>query len=73
MEWADLGPEDMAAEIGRGVTTIRNYLAGRTNPSRAVLIAWAMKCGVPVGWLIDGEVPTAPTDTPPGQVIDASG
>lgn len=68
MEWANLGPDDMAAEVGRGVTTIRNYLAGRTSPTRAVLIAWAMRCGVPFSWLDTGEEPADPPDGN-GQVL----
>ena len=55
LEVADLKPEDIAAEIGRSATTIRNYLAGRTHPSRAVLIAWSFKCGVSLDWLETGE------------------
>lgn len=57
MESAGLKAEDMAAEIGRGVTTIRNYLAGRTAPTRAVVTAWALRCQVDRDWLATGIEP----------------
>lgn len=73
METARLKPEDMASEIGRSVTTVRNYLGGRTVPSRAVLVAWAMRTGVTVDWLETGAEEAGPDDgpgldlrTPPG-------
>jgi transcriptional regulator with XRE-family HTH domain len=64
MEDADLNPEVMAVEIGRSVTTIRNYLAGRTVPTRAVLVTWSLRCGVDLDWLATGieEGPGAPPD-----------
>jgi transcriptional regulator with XRE-family HTH domain len=52
LEVADVKPETMAAELGKNVTTIRNYLAGRTVPHRASLIVWALFCGVDPDWLI---------------------
>lgn len=51
MEEAGKKPEDMAALLGCSVTTVRNYLRGRTTPTRAVLIAWASICEVPFEWL----------------------
>jgi transcriptional regulator with XRE-family HTH domain len=54
MESAGLKVEDMAGEIGRSVTTIRNYLAGRTTPTRAVVTAWALRCKVDRDWLAYG-------------------
>lgn len=57
LEEADVSNEEMAHEIGRGVTTIRNYLRGRTIPERAVLVTWALRCGVPFDWLSTGVEP----------------
>lgn len=57
LEHAGLKPEDMAVELGLGVTTIRNYLHDRTTPRRAVLLAWALRCGVPFEWLAEGTLP----------------
>lgn len=59
LEVADLKPEDMADELGRSVTTIRNYLKGRTVPSRGVITAWALRCQVSRDWIETG-VPAAP-------------
>lgn len=67
MESAGLGTEDMAAEIGRSVTTIRNYLAGRTIPTRAVITAWALRCRVDRDWLATGLV--GDPNTPEGQDV----
>ena len=72
LEEAGLKPEDMATHLGKSVTTIRNYLAGRTVPDRAKLIAWSLICGVRFGWLANG-IEAGPDDgpgldlrTPPG-------
>lgn len=61
LEVAELKPEDIAVELGLAVTTVRNYLSGRTTPKRAVLVAWAFRCGVPIDWLATG----SHGDTPP--------
>jgi len=63
LEWANVNPEGMASEIGRAPTTIRNYLSGRTDPSRGVVTAWAVRCGVDRDWLWDGEA-AGPDDGP---------
>lgn len=69
LEAAGVSNEEMAEEIGRGVTTIRNYLRGRTIPERAVLVTWALRCGVPFDWLAygvepDDGGPRTPSDLP---------
>lgn len=51
MEQAGKKPEEMASLLGCSVTTVRNYLRGRTTPTRAVVIAWASICDVPFEWL----------------------
>ncbi len=48
---AGLEQADLAREIGIGRSTIVNYEAGKTEPSRPVLLAWAMRCGVDYEWL----------------------
>lgn len=62
LEIAELKPEDIAVELGLAATTVRNYLAGRTSPKRAVLVAWALRCGVPIDWLAEGVIPQTPPD-----------
>lgn len=63
LEVAGLKPEDMAKELGLGVTTIRNYLKGRTFPTRAVLTAWALRCSISRDWLEYG-IPASPSPSP---------
>lgn len=65
LEQGHVTPGQMADEIGRGVTTIRNYLKGRTVPDRAVLVTWALRCGVPLEWLLSGT--TSGPDGTPGE------
>lgn len=48
---AGLEQAELAREIGIGRSTIVNYEAGRTRPSRPVLVSWAMRCGVSFEWL----------------------
>jgi transcriptional regulator with XRE-family HTH domain len=69
LEHGQVSKDAMADEIGCGVTTIRNYLRGRTVPSRAVLVAWALRCGVPFDWLAHG---TEHPNDPNTQVSDDS-
>lgn len=57
MEYAALSTADMAKQMGRSETTIRNYLKGRTIPDRPALIAWATITDVPFDWL-DGPTPS---------------
>jgi transcriptional regulator with XRE-family HTH domain len=45
---------EMAKILGTHPNTIRNYLVGRTEPPRAVLISWALRCDVPLEWLVSG-------------------
>jgi transcriptional regulator with XRE-family HTH domain len=56
LEHAGVTPDDMAEVLGVSPTTVRNYRAGRTTPNRATLRVWALKCGVPFGWLLTGEI-----------------
>lgn len=72
LEVAGLKPENISTELGLSVTTVRNYLSGRTTPKRAVLVAWAFRCGVPIDWLSTG----SHVDTPPddgGRINEVSG
>lgn len=67
LESADITTDEIAVEIGKSVTTVRNYLAGRTTPGRATLIAWALRCGVPFEWLEHGIESNGPDDGPADQ------
>jgi transcriptional regulator with XRE-family HTH domain len=50
---AGLEQADLAREIGIGRSTIVNYEAGKTEPSRPVLLSWALRCGVSFEWLAE--------------------
>jgi transcriptional regulator with XRE-family HTH domain len=50
-EHAGLKQSELAAEIGVGRSTIVTYETGRSQPSRPVLLSWALRCGVPFEWL----------------------
>lgn len=54
LEWAEVGKTDMAEHLGTHRNTVTNYLSGRTAAPVAVLRVWALRCGVPYRWLLDG-------------------
>ena len=56
-EHAGLKQSELAEEIGVGRSTIVTYETDRSQPSRPVLLSWALRCGVPFEWLAD----TGPT------------
>lgn len=71
LEYGSVSVNDIARELGISRTTVSNYLHGRTTPRRGDLIAWAMRCGVPFDWLVNGDlieddevVEDAPTKKP---------
>lgn len=55
LEIADIGHAEMAVKLDVARTTVSNYIHGRTQPSRATIIAWSMATGVPAEWLLFGE------------------
>lgn len=65
MEAAGLKPEDMAVTLELAPTTIRNYLSGRTRPSKGAVTEWALRCGVDRDWLWKGEA----SNPGPGQGV----
>jgi transcriptional regulator with XRE-family HTH domain len=48
---AGLEQTELAREIGISRATISSYEADKTTPSRPALLSWALRCGVPLGWL----------------------
>jgi transcriptional regulator with XRE-family HTH domain len=57
LEHAGLPRVEMTRVLGVHRNTVDNYLNGKTHPRRADLIAWALRCGVSLNWLISGEEP----------------
>lgn len=58
-ELAGLQQIELAAELGIHRGSVANYESGRTTPNRPVVMAWALRCGVPFEWLRDGQAPEA--------------
>ena len=48
---------DFADELGISRGTVRNYELDHVAPRKIVLRAWAMRTGVPLQWLVNGETP----------------
>jgi transcriptional regulator with XRE-family HTH domain len=61
-EYAHLEQDELADLIGVSRTTVSNAESGRVKPRKITLNAWALACGVPVGWIEQGSTPT-PTRT----------
>lgn len=55
LSYAELSAQDMAAELGVHVATVSRWMNDREHPRRAYLMAWALRCGVPFGWLAGDE------------------
>jgi len=52
-----LNPGRGATAAHRGNWAVGNGINGRNKPGRPELIVWAMRTGVPLGWLQNGESP----------------
>jgi transcriptional regulator with XRE-family HTH domain len=61
-EYAGLEQEELARLIGISRTTVGNAEKARVKPRRITLNAWALACGVPVGWIINGPGEPLPPD-----------
>ena len=57
LEWAQITRGEMRRVLGVHRNTVDNYLNGRTHPRRGDLVAWALRCGVSLHWLLNGEEP----------------
>lgn len=64
-EHADLEQSQLAADLGISRNTVINYERGKVAPRRAVVMAWAMRTGVPVEWLLGADESPRP-DGPDG-------
>lgn len=56
-EHAGLEQAQLAVDLGISRNTVINYERGKVSPRRAVIMAWAMRTGVPVEWLEGSESP----------------
>jgi transcriptional regulator with XRE-family HTH domain len=73
-EAAGLEQSELADAIGVSRNTIGNIEKGKlkTPPRKIIINAWALACGVPVSWLINGaEPPAGPSGGAPTAPIPA--
>lgn len=70
---SDVSVQEMAVYLGISRNTVGNYIAGRTVARRAIVLAWALRTGVPAEWLLTGEVPEPGPDAPEGLDSSATG
>lgn len=59
-EDADLKQAELALMLGVSRATVSNGETGANRPMPIVLRGWAEATGVPLGWLLTGEVPRVP-------------
>lgn len=86
LEHASVDSANMAEYLEVHPNTVRNWIAGRTNPPATAVKLWAMRCGLPYEWLAHG-VETRPAvaddfgppsdvtnlDIPSGMSVDQTG
>lgn len=56
---------DLATELGISRGSVANYEQGKSRPIRPILIAWALRTGVPLSWLTEGNGGSGPTSPAP--------
>ena len=59
-EWAHLEQAELAEKMGISRQSVSSAENGKTTPRKITLNAWALACGVPVGWLKNGSTPAGP-------------
>ncbi|MCU1529161.1 MAG: hypothetical protein JWP75_2924 [Frondihabitans sp.] len=59
---ADIGVAEMADYLDVSRNAAGSWINGRIKPKRQTLILWAMRTGVPLEWLTNGETPPAGTE-----------
>lgn len=64
--------QQMADELGMSRGQVSRYLNDKGVPRRAVLVTWALRCGVPFEWLAYGRLP-GPSPDDGGSTLDESG
>ena len=72
-EHAGLEQTELAAELGISRGTVTNYERGHVKPRKAVVMAWAMRTGVPVEWITSQGAESPRTDGPGGGTVRHQG
>ncbi len=52
---AGLGVQDMADYLGVSTSSVSGWINGRVRPRKPAIRLFAMRCGVPLGWLAGDE------------------
>lgn len=60
-----VGVQEMADYLGVTRGTVGNWINGHIVPGMQTQRLWALRCGVPYGWLTTGTAPSGP-ETGPG-------
>ena len=55
---ARLSQLELAEAIGVSRNSVSSYETGAVQPRRIVLNAWSLTTGVPLGWIVNGEMPS---------------
>ena len=58
LQVSDVEVQEMADYLGVSRTSVSNWINGRVPPSKQTLRLWALRTGVPLGWLETGQDPT---------------
>lgn len=54
-EHAGLQQVELGDDLGIVRNTVGNYEGDHTRPQRPTIVLWALRCGVPLEWLLTGE------------------
>ena len=74
MAHAGLQIDDLAGELGVSRSTVSRWLNEHGAPPRiGYLKLWAMRCGVPLDWLLSGAEVRRPGSCPPDDHASAMG
>lgn len=60
---AGLDQQQLADKLEMSLKSISRYECGSTNPKRAIVLGWALACGVDPEWLVRGDQPDTVTAT----------
>lgn len=75
-EFAGFQQAELAEQMGVGRNTVSNAEAGKGNPRKVMINAWALATGVPVAWLLTGDTNAEnphPDDPDGGQTVRQQG
>jgi transcriptional regulator with XRE-family HTH domain len=73
LDFGHMKVQDMADELGVSRQTVSRWMSDKGTPPRRIYVQqWALRCGVPYEWLINGEVSQSPHPEGDGPVAQSS-